>query len=240
MGLFSHLGRSAAPAFIKGKWLWKSLAGSEEERVESEHAMGATLAREYRATAQLSDDTETIQRIKRLGDRLCKCLSNPDRRFAFDCVQAIEPNAFALPGGFIFVSRALADLCQSDDELASVLAHEVGHVVMGHAIDGLLAAKVGGMLSGGHVSRKALGPLLDMLLSELLSKNYSRTQEFEADRFALRLMDAAGMNGRGMASLFERLDALRDGEDSPLGPYFTSHPPLRERIATAQRIFTTQ
>ncbi len=240
MGLFSDLGRSAAPAFLKGKWLWKSLTGSEKERLESEHAIGATLAREYGATARFSDDADLTKLIKRLGNDLSKCLNNPYRRFAFHCVQTDEANAFALPGGFIFVSRPLAELCRSDDELASVLAHEIGHVVRGHAIDGLLAAKVGGILSGGHVARRALGPLLGKLLSELLTKDYSRTQEFEADRFALSLLDAAGMDGRGMTSLFERLDARRGDGDSALEPYFASHPPLRERITTAQSILKTQ
>lgn len=234
--LFSKLGRSAAPAFIKGKWVWRSITGSEIDRIDSEHEMGAFLAHEYLATTRLANDPEMAVRVKNLGARLCECLTNTDRHWAFNCVDVEEPNAFALPGGFIFLSRALVDLCNSDDELASVIAHEIGHVVKGHAFDRMLAANMGRLLTGGSLATGALRPLLKGLVTDLVAKGYSRTQEFEADTFAVRLMRAAGLDGHGMVTLFERLDSLSQDDSLPFAEYFASHPSLPERVESANRL----
>lgn len=147
------------------------------------------------------------------------------------------PNAFAAPGGHVVLFAGLLDLAETPEEVAAVLAHEIGHV---HARDGmrlvLRAAGSAGLLSLilGDIS----GGLLVVVTEQLLQASYSRTAEAAADDFAHHMMADAGLPPDALAQLFDRL-----AEETPDLPdmfrYFESHPDLGER-ANAARAFHTQ
>jgi Zn-dependent protease with chaperone function len=143
------------------------------------------------------------------------------------------PNAMALPGGVILVTRELLTTLQSEAELVAVLAHEMGHIERGHCFDTvrfeLLTRKVGA---------DSLGALADLAAQILLRHSYSKTMEHEADAYAFELMTNGRYDPRGVAGGFRSLQAYlaRSGEDtlrhaSPIRDYFTSHPPLEVRAA---------
>jgi predicted Zn-dependent protease len=143
------------------------------------------------------------------------------------------PNAMALPGGVVLVTRDLLTTLRSEAELVAVLAHEIGHIERGHCFDAvrfeLLARKVGA---------EPLGTLADFAAGILLRHAYSKTVEHEADAYAFELLTHSRYDPRGVAGGFEALlvYALAHGGPqgqpaSPLRDYFSSHPPLEVRTA---------
>jgi predicted Zn-dependent protease len=167
----------------------------------------------------------------RYVDRLTRELADGgDRPFAFRAfVEPGPPNAYALPGGVIVVTDALLALLRDEAELASVLGHEIGHVVLGHCYDAarfqLLARKVRG---------ETLGELADVVYGALAHPSFSKTQEDEADRYGFELLLARGYDPMAMSDAFVALRdatgaAARRGLD-PLGDYLRSHPPIELRI----------
>jgi len=143
------------------------------------------------------------------------------------------PNAMALPGGVVLVTRELLTTLRSEAELAAVLAHEFGHVELGHCFDAvrfeLLARKVGA---------GSLGTLADFAASILMRHSFSKTMEHEADAYAFELLTHSRYDPRGVGGGFEALMAYLQTyggtspqQVSPIRDYFSSHPPLELRAA---------
>jgi Zn-dependent protease with chaperone function len=142
-----------------------------------------------------------------------------------------EPNAFALPGGFIFATRSLLRLCQgSHDDLAFVLGHEMAHVLCGHVMERLVARS---LLSTAVGRLNPVGGLLRMpvasLMATLLQQGYSQDQELEADSVGLELMQRAGFDPAAGPRLLDRL-RQHFAAPSELAGYFSSHPPWQVRL----------
>ncbi len=238
-GLFYNLGRQlghkAVPAIRKSKWIWDGLAGSEEEALRAEVALGADMAAELRAAFEMLPDEES----RPLGD-LCSQLAAHlrDKRRTFRCEVFRDHfvNAMALPGGFIFVSDALVTLCERrPDELAFVLGHEVAHVVRGHAWDRMLNEAVLRAASLATARVGQLGAWLQQQGLKLLGSAHSRDQEFEADELGLRLALAAGFAPEGALGLLQRIQRL-SVTTLGIGQYLASHPPASERVAALQSV----
>ena len=129
-----QLGRRVVPAVRKSKWIWDGLTGSEEESLRAERALGASLAAELRATTEALNDLETAQWLNDLCRRLESRVKGTRRGFQCDLIRSDSPNAIALPGGFLFISQSLVELCERNpEELAFVIGHEMAHVIRGHA-----------------------------------------------------------------------------------------------------------
>lgn len=228
---FYKLGRKAGPKFRKAKWVYKSLTGSEEEIVQMEQQAGKDIAIEFRRQAAIDTDSETVKMLDEIGGRLADCVKNKQLRFHFQSITGHAPNAFALPGGYIFISRSLLELSQwNKDEIAATLAHEMGHVVHRHAMDRMIAASA---ISMGAKSFKVGGALANWLKTagiKSLQSAYSQDQEADADDFAVRLTYAAGYDPKGCLRLFDRLALLKDeSKDNILSEYFSTHPSFEQR-----------
>ena len=161
--------------------------------------------------------------VQGLGDKLLRAIPNRQFEFHFRVVDQIEPNAFALPGGHIFVSRGLLALANDEDELACVIGHEIGHVVKRHSA-----------ASQGTASSQF--PLLDPMLRAGRMAAYSRDLERSADHDGQILCSAAGYDPRGLARF---LESLMNYEKLQIGgfrqaSYFDSHPLSSERATVAR------
>ncbi len=222
--LLGKLGGDRARKPMKqAKWVWATLGGSDEEVERAEDEFGAECAEEFRAQFRGPVDQRMQALVDRIGERLAGAAIHK-RRFTFQVVASEMPNAFALPGGYIFVTDGLLDLCQcGPDEVALLLSHEMAHAALGHSRSRLMVDQVLNVLST-RVS--AAGPLA----RTLLSKGFSREQEFEADEAGMRLATRAGFDRARGAMLLRRL-LERSPEEGPLAEFFASHPPLEERIA---------
>ena len=229
-GVFYNLGRLVGPKVRKAEWVVRSLTGTEAEALVAEQAVGATCAGLPR-TDGAGPDPAAREHLDYLAARLTPGLRDRRRSFRFLAVRAPECNAFALPGGFVFVTRRLLDVCSWDhDELAFVLGHEMGHVVKRHAIERLMAnALFNGVVARLPVGGAVLRPHVAALLSTLLHQGYSRDQDWRPTPSAPgRRRRRASTRPRGGA-LPVRL-AAESAAEPLLAGYFSSHPPLNERL----------
>jgi Zn-dependent protease with chaperone function len=221
----------AGPKIRKARWFWQSLVGSESEAIAAEYDVGRDLAAELARQVPIRTDGEHAALIRQVGSRLAACVANKQRKFAFAVMETAEPNAFALPGGFIYLTRGLIDLCRADpDELAFVIGHEMAHVIRGHAIDRIAGEAAVQALSRTAVVRGAIGGWLKRVGVQALQSAYSQDCEFEADALGAKLVRAARLDITAPERLLRRLRELdREGRLSEVTKYFSSHPPLAER-----------
>lgn len=233
---FYNLGRKLGPKVRKAKWVWESLTGTEADAIRLEQRVGLDLVQEARAQLQLDHDPGTRRILDDAGCRLAAHVANKLRSFHFEAFGAGEPNAFALPGGYIFVSRSILALCQQDtDQVAFILAHEMGHVIGGHAMERVVANSAISIVSQATPARGVLGPWLRRVGVRFLETAYSRDQELDADRLAVRLVDAAGYDPQACVTLFRRLGELKkSSEPLSLGQYFSTHPSFEVRIESVR------
>jgi len=235
--LFYNLGRKVGPKVRKARWVWESLTGTEADAIRLEQSVGRDLAQEARAQLEIDCERGTRQLLDEIGSRLAARVGNKLRSFHFEAFGAGEPNAFALPGGFIFVSRSILALCQDDqDQVAFILAHEMGHVISGHAMQRIVANSAISAASRATPMRSVLGPWLRRVGVRFLETAYSREQELDADRLAVRLAEAAGYDPLACVTLFRNLSELKTSSDPlSLGQYLSTHPSFDARIDSVRR-----
>ncbi len=233
--------RKAGRTYGTARWVFKSLAGTEEEAIEAEYALGANLAREILAQLPVDNDPAKAETIRNTGERLTERLRQKQRRFNFYILNTPEINAFALPGGFILITGLLLDFCEMNEaEIAFVLGHEMGHVVKGHALDRMVANSLIGVVANLGPGRGVAGGLARKTLAKLLYSTYSQDQELEADLFGVRIIDAAGYNPKAAVSFMQRLKARRqDTNASKLEKYFSSHPEHAARLENLGQFFAS-
>ena len=230
---FYRLGRLAGSKFLKAKWMWESAAGNEAEAIRAEHGVGRTMAEAIRERTRCDSDPQVRAQLNDVLARLADRVGNPLHRFEVTSTDEPEPTAFALPGGFIFVTRALVDICEADDdELAFVIAHEMSHVIRRHAIERLLGQTAVSAAARALPTRGVLVSLIQRVGVDWLERAYSQDQEFEADELGGRLARAAGFDAGGAVRALRRFEGRLDSSgDSGLGVYLSTHPPIDERVA---------
>ncbi len=230
--LFYHLGRKMGPKVRKARWMWASATGTEADTVRLEYGVGLDLAHEAKKQLQMDDEPRTRQMLDEVGRRLAGRVANKLRTFRFEGFHCGEPNAFALPGGFIFVSRPILDLCGwNDSEVAFILGHEMGHVLHGHAIERIMTSSAVAAASRTAPIQGLFGAWLRNVGIRFLETAYSRDNELEADKLGVRLAVAAGYDPQGAIRLLTRLAQLHQSPDPLiLGEYFCTHPTAEVRI----------
>ena len=217
-------------------------AGGEELSANAERRLGETIMRDLRRDPDVADDVDAGDYLNRLGAQLAATPSASGFSFEFFLVRDATMNAFALPGGFIGVHTGLIAAAQTESELASVLAHEIGHVTQRHiarmlaqqrqtsmmtlaaAILGALAARSNPQAAAGAITM-ASGAQQQQMLA------FSRDAEREADRVGIDTLRAAGFEPAGMVSFFGRLQQATRVYESNAPGYTRSHPLTAERIA---------
>ena len=210
---------------------------------EDEIALGKEAAEQVEQYLGFSGSAELNAYVSRIGQRLVKHSSRSHLRHEFHVVDMKEPNAFALPGGYIYVSRGLLALMNSEDELAAVLGHEIGHVAGRHSakqqtksrgwIPLQILAGIGG--AAASVVSPSLGSAVagaGQLPASLALASYSRKQEKEADRLGQQYAAAEGWDPAALSTTMDALTAeqkLAGGRDPNRMSFFDSHPTTPER-----------
>ncbi|MCS6878296.1 MAG: M48 family metalloprotease [Geminicoccaceae bacterium] len=195
-------------------------------------------AKEPRARAYVQEIGEKVKAVSELADQ----------RFTFTLLDSDLVNAFALPGGYVYVTRGLLALADDEAELAGVLGHEIGHVTARHTAQrydramlgqlGAIAATIAGGILAGEAGAQ-LGQALGGTLATAYVQGFSREQELEADRLGVRYLARAGYDPMAMASFLDaleaesRLKAKLEGRKDEIPDWLRSHPRTRERIREA-------
>ena len=236
--LFYNIGKMVGPRVRKVKWIWQSITASEADAIQAEHKVGQDLAREIRNRLELDTEPRAGQMLNQVGRHLAACVANKLRTFSFEVIKGTEPNAFALPGGFIFVTRSLLELCEwNQDEIAFILGHEMGHVIRGHAMDRIIANSAISVGARATPIRGLLASWLSRVGVKFLESAYSQDMELEADKLGARLVAAAGYDSHAPKQLLSRLSQLdQPARQSCLGNYFSSHPPFEIRIQNVDHL----
>jgi predicted Zn-dependent protease len=214
------------------------VTGKEESyfySTDKEVAMGNSISKEVEKEYKYIGDPLVQNRIENIGKKIVAVCDRKDIDYHFFVLDDEEVNAVSLPGGYVYVFKGLIDKTASDDELAGVLAHEVGHIVARHAIKRLQAEQSYSILRllvlavPQSANPGAAGNAADLAFTELLL-GYSREDELLADKLGARYSKLAGYNPEGMISFLEKLQQVN--KRKPLAPksYFKTHPYVPDRI----------
>jgi beta-barrel assembly-enhancing protease len=240
----------AAPAFAgddaKGKKNDPNLIGDRDVgkclnfySVEKEMALGKQLSEEIARQAKILDDPIVSEYVNRLGQNLAR---NSDAKtpFSFKVIEDDNPNAFALPGGYIFVHTGLIKIADEEDELAAAMAHEIAHVAARHltcrATQNQLARlgtiPIGVLLGGlgGYAARQAANAVIPMTFL-----SFTRHDESEADYLGVQYMWAAGYDPNGAVSIFEKMELMQRSQPGALAKLVATHPMDSDRIAQTEK-----
>lgn len=209
---------------------------SEEQEIQ----MGRRSAQEVAASLGLVEDEALQQYVQRIGADLAADSERPELPWTFRVVDDPTPNAFALPGGFIFVTRGMMNLMNSEAELASVLGHEIGHVTARHSVQQLSQAQLAqlGLGLGAIFAPEVVGQYGELASAglQLLFLKYGRDDERQADELGFRYALSDGYDVREFADVFAALQRLGEAEGgSPVPGFLATHPDPGERVETARR-----
>lgn len=206
---------------------------SEEQEIE----IGKAAARQVEKENRLLRNQAVNGYVQALGERLARNSGRSNLSYHFKVIDRRDANAFALPGGYIYLHRGIIELAKNEGELAGVLAHEIAHVTERHGVEqakkaqriGLGLSLLDLILGGSRGSAESLAALGANLFAQGVFFKYSRDAEREADRVGVDILRRSGMNPRGMVTLFERMESLRKSRPKLVGGFFSSHPSLKER-----------
>jgi len=220
--------------------LVSSCAISQQQEVE----LGASSAQQVSAELPLIRDAEVVSYINAIGNQLAKVTDLRNLAWHFTVVDSKEVNAFALPGGWVYVNRGLIERATDMSELAGVLAHEIGHITRRHSVEQMQQAE------GANVGLALLCTLTKVCESgasqaaiglggSALFAKFSRTDEAEADEEAVSTTIKAGISPNGIPAMFRILLSERQTNPNAVDAFFASHPLEESRItATMAQIAT--
>jgi predicted Zn-dependent protease len=212
--------------------------------VEREQEIGNTMASEVNPHLPLVDDPLLHAYVSSVGGTLAAVSERPELDYRFYIINTDLVNAFALPGGHVYLTRGLIERTDDGAEFAGVLAHEIGHVAARHGVQklqrelrtGSLVNVLYNTILGGEPELLRENSL--QLANMLWSAQHSRSDEEEADRLAVRYLLRTGAPPEGVVTLLEKLLEEEEGADSesigPMETLFSTHPLTTTRIADAQ------
>src|SRR6266516_2010449 len=202
---------------------------------EQEMVLGELTYQRLSGDMRFVKDPQLVEYVNGIGEKLIKHLPPTGLKFKFFIVDIPEANAFNVPGGYVFLSRKLIGFASSEDELAGVIAHELGHAVVRHGASDFseLLKKVLNVTQVGD--RKDISDKYNLLIERRRTKSLSRSseeseQQLQADRVGLFAMVAAGYDGNAFASFFDRLVETKGKTGSWFTDIFGKAKPEEKRL----------
>jgi len=228
-----------------GKAAFKSM---EDFTPEQEHYIGRSVAAKLLNGYKPYNREDLNRYVNTLGQVLASCSDRPNTYsgYHFMVLDSEELNAFAMPGGLIFITKKLISICETEDELAAVLAHEIAHVQLKHglkAIESSRWAGVGSLLvqeAAKSYSKKDLSKLvtsfdgmIDDVTQKLVNSGYSRSSEYEADKVAIIILKRCGYNPNALNKMLGHLK--RHHKDGGVG-FTKTHPHPKNRMEEVEDV----
>ncbi len=208
---------------------------SEQDEVE----LGRNLHREISRRYQLTNTGQA--RVNLIGGRVARASRRPNMTYRFYVMRSDEINAFSIPGGYVYATTALLNLA-NDEELASVLSHEVAHIVARHSLKtyqqaqffGGLADLVGSIAGIAGDQAGQLANMAARIAASPLLAAHNREEEREADFLGVRALPGANFDANAMITMFEKLQRQSRTNRDILGSIFSNHPDTAERISNTR------
>jgi predicted Zn-dependent protease len=206
---------------------------------QQEVQMGQEYAQQINAQLPIIQDPEINRYVNVLGDSIARLTARRDLDWQFFIVDSKEVNAFAVPGGFVYVNRGLIERSDQMDELAGVLGHEIGHVVRRHTVKQMekaQGANIGVTLACVLTSvcnSQAAGAAINVLGGAVFAR-FSRQDEAEADQEGFNNVVRAGISPVGMVTMFRKLLDERKARPGAVESMFLTHPLEEDRIQAVQ------
>jgi beta-barrel assembly-enhancing protease len=207
---------------------------------QQEVQMGAEYAQQINRQIPLITDPESNRYITVLGDSIARVSDDRGLQWRFYIVDDPSINAFAVPGGFIYVNRGLIARTANMSELAGVLGHEIAHVTRRHSMDQMAKAQranvgvAAGCIFLPSLCESGLGGAAIQVGGAAAFSKFSRDDEREADRYGVQYVTRAGIDPRGMPSMFRTLLAERKSRPGGVEAWFASHPMEEDRVQTTE------
>jgi len=218
-----------------------NIATKQEEvfyySTDREVKIGESVAHEVEKEYKFAEDPLVQKRVEDIGKKIVSVCERKDIDYHFKVIEDEEVNAFSLPGGFVYVNKGLVDKVANNDELACVLAHEVGHIVARHSIKKLQAImgySILRLLTAPIPGTGQVGNAADVAFTEIML-GYSREDELLADQLASRYAKLAGYDPRGMITFLQKLEEINRRKPLQPNSYFKTHPYVPDRIRTVKQ-----
>ena len=205
---------------------------STAEEVE----IGRQVAAEVESQEKLLKDKSVQTYVNNVGQKIARVSDRNDIEYTFKVIDKKEINAFACPGGFIYIYTGLLETLDNEAQLAAVLAHEVSHLVARHSIkklQNIYGYSILAQIALGDKAEGAAGDIVNVAAS-LILQGYSRDNEFEADRYGILYAKNAGYNPKGMIEVFEKFKKMQGSRPPSILVLLSSHPPAEDRIERAE------
>lgn len=203
---------------------------------DKEISIGENIARQIAKDFKISSNPLYLKRVRKIGEKIAKVCDRKELNYYFNVISEDKFNAFSIPGGYVYIyEKLLKNL--DDDELAFVLAHEVGHIVSRHGIKRLQAALGYNLLilaSSQAPSSPDFQQGLSFALAQVLAA-YSREDELNADELAVKYLKLLGVDPKAGIRVLEKLYQERKKKRYPIN-YFRTHPFTSQRIAHIKKV----
>ncbi len=200
---------------------------------EKEVNLGRKVARQVEKEYTIEKNPKINQRIYRIGKKLSAVCDRQEINYYFDVIEDKDKNAFSLPGGYVYVNTGLLDILETDDQIAFVLAHEIGHIVARHSIKRLQASLGYNLLliAGSQIESSGDSPVQSIsLILATLTSGYAQEDEYLADALATEYTEKAGFDPKAGVTVLAKLQEARKEEGRTRIAYFRTHPFASQRI----------
>ena len=203
--------------------------------------MGNAYAQQVERQLPMLRDPEVDRYINLLGDSIARVVDERGLTWRFTVVDQPEVNAFAIPGGHIYINRGLIEKTVTMSELAGVLGHEIAHVTRRHSVNQMVKAQranvglTGLCLFVPSACQGVAGAGVELIAQGAFAK-FSRDDESDADRFGVQYVTRAGIDPRGVPAMFRILLAERDRNPSGVEAFFASHPVEESRVRDTEAL----
>jgi len=227
--------------FLTGCSSEYNIATKQEEvfyySTDREVKIGESIAKEVEKEYKFAEDPLVQKRAEDIGKKIAAVCDRKDIDYHFYVLEDDEVNAVSLPGGFVYVNKGLVDKAANDDELACVIAHEVGHIVARHSIKKLQAImgySILRLLTAPIPGTGQVGNAADLAFAQILT-GYSREDELLADQLAGKYAKLSGYDPRAMLFFLRKLEEIDRRKPARPYSYFKTHPYVPDRIRVVKQ-----